>query len=746
MNYSKNKLYDFVSKEFNNIFDHNMTQIIQNFVEESKELYTKMLNSDQENIVNCSNYDNLIKFTLEPFSIQQEILGITPKYSALQPLKYISLDDIDTDIKPIPGKDYIVHEYRLDNFIPELELTSLLNKYITAYKYWFEDNQEDKIDIIRTFDFSVDKFLICNIKPLSYCLPIHNPFEINNRNNPKNDLKRSNKEVPINRFETPSPFMDYDSVGLPHIDNNLINQNGLLNVMTHFDKNELYNVLTYILNNIYTDSLIQHMDYIKNEDNNLNGHFTSLLKFDNFKELYRSVITMLLINLNDNNIISLLLNNDNIITYLKKIVFRSVIGSISKFYDKMSTNGVNDYIIKTVTKITKERRTSENWSNTGYSNKNHIDILYGSRGMDRVLIELINEIMGTKTISLYYPKYSNEFNNPEKSNSNKMNSIFDILINHSLVFLIIRETICIGESDTIKSMDNIINLDECDLYQYQSEKVTDKDIINFTYNESFKYFKTYCDKLVEIFIGLLYGTFILKHIYDIKEKIKDTNTFSKKEYTYFVGLATSGYNLITKNIKEIRKILRFVLKDNNDCIGYYPKTYKHFFDTKNDDKYNESLLESMLPESNLEKLKFRNVFTRIIKIPVLYKLFKNAEHILYEIENSMNYTYDNPSVTEVSFESCESLINKLFSKEHVNFINKFIGPTRLQGTIKDYCKNLKKDTVIALETEDSELYDECIKKSMVINDIKYKNPSQDDIQCINDTLSFVTDGLESIEL
>ena len=176
------------------------------------------------------------------------------------------------------------------------------------------------------------------------------------------------------------------------------------------------------------------MDYIKNEDNNLNGHFTSLLKFDNFKELYRSVITMLLINLNDNNIISLLLNNDNIITYLKKIVFRSVIGSISKFYDKMSTNGVNDYIIKTVTKITKERRTSKNWSNTGYSNKNHIDILYGSRGMDRVLIELINKIMGTKTIGLYYPKYSNEFNNPEKSNSNKMNSIFDILINHSLVF------------------------------------------------------------------------------------------------------------------------------------------------------------------------------------------------------------------------------------------------------------------------------------------------------------------------
>ena len=36
--------------------------------------------------------------------------------------------------------------------------------------------------------------------------------------------------MPINRFETPSPFMDYD------IDNNLINQNGLLNVMTHFDK------------------------------------------------------------------------------------------------------------------------------------------------------------------------------------------------------------------------------------------------------------------------------------------------------------------------------------------------------------------------------------------------------------------------------------------------------------------------------------------------------------------------------
>src|SRR5690554_5307528 len=116
MNYSKNKLYDFVSKEFNNIFDHNMTQIIQNFVEESKELYTKMLNSDQENIVNCSNYDDLIKFTLEPFSIQQEILGITPKYSALQPLKYVGLDDIDTNIKPIPGKDYIVHEYRLDNF------------------------------------------------------------------------------------------------------------------------------------------------------------------------------------------------------------------------------------------------------------------------------------------------------------------------------------------------------------------------------------------------------------------------------------------------------------------------------------------------------------------------------------------------------------------------------------------------------------------------------------------------------
>ena len=44
-----------------------------------------------------------VKFTLKPFSIQQEILGM-PKIFALQPLKYISLDDIDTNIKPIPGK------------------------------------------------------------------------------------------------------------------------------------------------------------------------------------------------------------------------------------------------------------------------------------------------------------------------------------------------------------------------------------------------------------------------------------------------------------------------------------------------------------------------------------------------------------------------------------------------------------------------------------------------------------------
>ena len=68
-------------------------------------------------------------------------------------------------------------------------------------------------------------------------------------------------------------------------------------------------------------------------------------------------------------------------------------------------------------------------------------------------------------------------------------------------------------------MDNIINLDECDLYQFQSERVTDKDIINFTYNESFKYFKTYCDRLVEIFIGLLYGTLYL-NIYMILKKNK----------------------------------------------------------------------------------------------------------------------------------------------------------------------------------------------------------------------------------
>lgn len=658
-----NNLTEFYSSGFNSNFDHNISQIIQKFVDESKEMIIKLLDDTRENVVNYSNYDELLNFTTLSFSEIQKKIGLKYDNFTLQPINY-STNNVDMGIDIlIPGKDKISHFYKLDGCIKQQKSTNnLLFSILKLYKSFNNDLTSDgmKNRIVDFVNYNNPDDIIV---PMSYCIPMN-----------------YNHESDIEYMYKP----------------------GVIDIYTHIDKDDFYRMM---LNTLFFER-----KYDFNRDN---------IDLSNFKNLYRSILQIILIELNKIDIVSKLITSVYIENFVKIAIAKSTFGSISKFYDNMTTYGVRGYVINEFKRIVKTRKTSETWGNRGYSSKNPVDVIFGSRGMDHIFNFIIDELMTKKLFD---------------KTGNRSETVFEFVISNAISYIIASGSLCIGQNDSIKDIEGLMG------------ELTDEYKVKFPYIEeiSNEYYKVN-DEIINSLISLTYGTFIMKHIYDTKHRIQNNSFFTMKEFNYVTGLLENATDMINNNIyKLINMIEKFMPVGFIKECDHYPEIHRLEDSTSKSDPDN---LENILnPGKMYDHL--QNVICRIITMPTLMRICKNLRSMdrnIWEIREKAirNPVFDDSNIT--SKESDDWVFKNLFSKSTENLITKFIGESYIGGNIENFCNRVKKDVIIGIESCDDAILSNVIRKSINLYDtVKFKNVSEENEKIINETLNFVADKMNSI--
>jgi len=669
---SSKNLSEFNAHGFNSTFDHNMSQIIQKYVEDMKELYTAILDNTRDNVVNESNFKDLLDFSLCSFSEKQSMLNLKNASHTILPLEY-STNDIDIDMTIIPGNDQIRHFYKVDGCIkaPKVKgdiLSILLQRY-DILKNESEKTIADKIISVKLALENGENVIV----PVSYC-------------------------VPMNHDKDPEDAVE------------ALYKPGIINVYTHLDKDDLYRILTI---HLFEDF-----------------KFDFKLNYSNFKEMFRSVVSSMLGELNKINIISRIITDPIIAKMCYRVIYRSTLGSLMNFYEKMPTNGAKYFIIEEFKRVAKTRRTSETWNNKGYSSKNPVDVIYGSRGMDYIFNYTICEILFKKLFSPVVDRKS---------------GIFEFIISNSLSYIIISASICIGDSETTAKLKKFIPgiIDDID----------DTEDYKFSYIDSVKdqYMKI-VNKFIDHIVTIAYGSFIIKHVYDARERVKNrTSTFSVKEYSFVSGLVDTGVSYMTQNLYALEKITKnfiTVYESNSRCNMYdAPISMGQKGSEDNDNNGDKDNLEYILnPDGIFDHL--QNVISRIVTIPVLTRILKNVSSIRANAWELSEKAVKNPVFgdDERSSESHDIHSYGIFSKESANLIDNFVGKERINtNTIPEYCKQLKINTIIGIESGDEDTIANCIRQAIVIKDVQSKNPSDADRAEINTTLEFVADRIGNLK-
>lgn len=677
-----NNLKDFFFSGFNSNFDHNISQIIQKFVEESKELIIKLLDDTRENIVNSSNFDELMNFTTLGFSEMQKYVGLKYDNFVLQPIdESINNIEMKTDIL-IPGSDKIVNIYKLDGCMRVQKSTNnLLFSILKLYKSFNvvnEDNYDLRNKILDVFGYDQPDSMIV---PMSYCIPMNYRYD----NSDSESFIKNNNMSNMHTEQTYKP--------------------GFINVYTHIDKDDFYRML---LNTLFLESKY--------------SFDSKMIDLTNFKNLYRSILQILLMQLNKIDIVSKLITSNYIEKLVKIAIAKSTFGSISKYYDNMTTYGVRGYVINKFKQVVKNRKTSETWGNRGYSSKNPVDIIFGSRGMDHIFNFVIDELMNKKLFD---------------ATGSRTETIFEFIISNSISYIIASGSLCVGESSSIKSMDNLMG------------ELNDEYDLVFPYIEEISkgYYESNND-LITSLISVSYGTFILKHIYDTKHRIKNNSFFTMKEFNYVTGLLENTIDMINNNLYKISKITEkfmpvgFFMEEDN-C----PEICCQKDPTRKTDPDN---LENILnPGKMFDHL--QNVLCRLITMPTLMRIFKNIRAIDRHVWDIRDKALRNPVMDDSNISSKENdewVYKNLFSKSTENLIERFvgIGNTSIGGNVENFCNRLKKDTIIGIESNDNEIINNVIRKSIKLYDvINYKNASQEDVNLMNETLLFVANKISSTD-
>ena len=281
----------------------------------------------------------------------------------------------------------------------------------------------------------------------------------------------------------------------------------------------------------------------------------------------------------------------------------------------------------------------------------------------------------------------------------------------------------IGEYD-VKSMSNFIP-------DYEPESDENKKFIDPLYIE----YRAKLDKIVTAFYGIMYGTFVIKYLYDMRKNNKAIAAFSRAEIEYYEKNMSYGHSIFQKHLNTIiymvedyMKIGLNVYKGYNSINSLYPSNDK-----------------SIVLPIDVKIDVIENSMCRILTLPSIYKIcvqLRNFADRLQVMDNSVKTdTFVGESLNlESDTKIKSSPFKNLFSLEGENFINKFVGSNcRIGGDIKKFCDNLIIDTEIAIESDNDTLIAECVRKAIVLNGLRNKNPSPDNLTIARETLKLVSD-------
>lgn len=655
-----NCIRDFFSFGFNSSFEYNMTQFVQRFVDESKELYEKILNDTRDNPFNETNYDKLLEISSKSFSLLQKNYGLKYDSFAVQPLD-CTINSVNIGIDPIiPGRDPIIHKYSLDGNIKcQKTIGSIAYMLLKTFKAVENLEDGDIIDNIkRSARLGIGE---ASIIPISYCIPL---------------IDNEDKDT-ISEIYKP----------------------GKLAVYTRIDKDDLYRLLT-----------IELFDYIK-----YNISFS--LDVSSYKELCRSIFAALYDALNKIDIVSNIFRDFNTIRAAKRNIARSTFGSVSKYYESMSTSGVRGFILKKFKYLIKSTNSCRlngecNINQDGF--KNYADVAFGSMGKDHIFNSVISEILKKRMFDKY-PSNNAEF-------------LFEFITSNVFLYIISSGSICVGETGSIKCLNTLI--DEIPEEIAQSDSSVDV-VAEHCYNHN--------DKIMRDLVSIIYGIYNIKYIYDAKKRNRPTTHLSPKEYKFSKNIVEYGFDLaiagLYRTSELIQKYADVVKKRAYDIeppiVGYA------------DDNNDKIDIEDIFSDSKQIFMNDDNIISRLITLPSLNRIGKNVRIFIdkmYEIRDK-GRDGDNP-VSGDKYMSEESvnkkwLFGNLFSESTENMIGSFVSDCRIGGNVELFCNNLKKDALIAAESGDDELISDCIKKTFVLNELKTKNPSEQDLAISNSTLESV---------
>jgi len=690
-----NNIRDFFLKEFDSTFDYNLSQIIELFKTETIELCEKILSDTSDNVVNQSNYNELLEFASLPINMKRKNYKLKYDNYSVRPIEF-STNNIKIGDEPIiPGDDKIKHIYKLDGYFSKVQENNvtILSELLKKFSICENCGKEELIAKIKesTWKYLDAKMGVSNINtvcpdvPLSYCIPM--------------------SIDPIEKEELVGPNIK-----------NLYKPGCILNVYSHIDKDRFF------------DTLIMHVLFRSFNNEKL----IETLDTSNYKTFFRGIIGLIITELSTStNIVGDILSGFDIRIVFKNSVKMSVYGSVSKYYENMSTYGVKNYIIKVIKDTVKntslfiESGYDNNVYNRGSKDESYSNVIYGTKTSGFILEYIISEVIYNK---LY------------KASFDKNDMMFEFIISNIYASIISFGSTCLGEKmyDNNNDMGAFIKLEEdediSDGVNPKFNQAAYLNHINMAKDEYYKFEKFISDNLIK----LLYSIFMIKYVYDLKKRYPMEKSISSDSNNYLKTMTRLASQIINKSIYDLNILFNYV-----DYPSITDKT-QHYLtsrgDINKDDKPEMSSkdhLGKIIDEDNNIGIKGKITF-----IPTLIRLIKNFDFILntFYYNNGIDRIHDDFKVSggrtnEIAVESITN--SRLFSLKSKNMFDSYIPKTRSNKDIKTHCADIIKTYIIAKESEDEELMMDTHRQAIGLFDViegVSKNPDEETTECIKTML------------
>ena len=417
-------------------------------------------------------------------------------------------------------------------------------------------------------------------------------------------------------------------------------------------------------------------------------------------------------------------------------IYTSSIGSITKFYNNVSRIGVTGYVTNKFRYFLKHSTLSTDkyeWHsiNSYQSYRNSLGVISGTRTVDILFNYTISEIMAKR---LFVVKNPND----------KYESMFDFIISTSLLYIIITASLTIGGTDYLTEVENIAGV-PTDVYT--EEKKFPSKASQYINSLKAKY-TDISDTVLSAISAILYGSFACKYVYDFHKRIKNNQHISNKEADFVRGLMDFSLAIYSNGTDTLTGLLRKVTGDpvyEKDTWRKENPKFEHMTDGE---------IKNLL---NTVDCGVENIICRIMDINPIYTIVKYMYSIngdlLSKVQSDFNNNHPVSGGTpRVSTENDNEYdaenkwgFGTMFSKTTPSIIDAFIAGSTVGGDIKTYCDKLVSDVKFALEGDDITVLPDILKRSLVLDTLRYKNISKENEESIDKSLECVVDCISKFK-